>query len=61
MLNTVKHLRIVRVVVHVSVRANVRNFQIAELDSLDGVAVELVYYLCIAEDGLDTGFIADAG
>ena len=67
MLNAVEHLSIARVVVHISVRANVRNFQIAELDSLDGVAVgfavagELVYYLCIAEDGLDTGFIADAG
>ena len=66
MLNAVEHLRVARVVVHVGVSADIRDFEIAELNSLDSVAVgfaiarELVHYLCIAEDGLNSGFIADA-
>ena len=66
-LNAVKHLCIARIVVHISVSADVRDFEITELNSLDSVAVgfavvgELVHYLCIAEDGFYSGFIADTG
>ena len=65
-LNTVEYLRVARVVVHISVSADVRNFEIAELNSLDGVAIgfavagELVHYLRVVEDGLDSGFIPGA-
>lgn len=47
--------------------ADVCDFEIAELNAFYSIPVgfaaagELVHYLCIAEDGLDTGFIADAG
>ena len=67
MLNAVEHLRIARVVVYVGVSAYVCNFEIAELNAFDSVAVgfavagELVHYLRIAEYGIDTGFIADTG
>lgn len=67
MLNAVEHLRITGVVVYVGVCADVCDFEIAELNAFYSIPVgfaaagELVHYLCIAEDGLDTGFIADAG
>ena len=67
MLNAIEHLCITGVVVYVCVSADVCDFEIAELNAFDGVAVgfavagELIHYLRIAEDGLDACFIADTG